>query len=197
MVATSLMCQESELPDHALTSARRAYSPTRRMRAAPFRGRAAMEPPAPVKAGDSQRRRVGMDTELHGGSVRRAGAAVGCGGGLEAAGEAEFAQEVRHVHAGGLLADVEGSGDLRVGQAVAEQRDDFAFPWSQPRGSGSGGGVGAGTASSMRARWARVAISARSGAAASWQAAASASCSAAVASRRRRRAPRQAATVND
>ena len=60
--------------------------------------------------------------------------AVGCGGGLEAAGNAELAHDVGHVHAGGFLADVEGSGDLGVGQAVAEQRDDLAFPRRQTDG---------------------------------------------------------------
>src|SRR5215471_14411958 len=52
-----------------------------------------------------------------GDSVRLDVAAVRCGG-LEAAGDAELAQDVRHVHAGGFLADVEGSGDLGVGQTV-------------------------------------------------------------------------------
>jgi hypothetical protein len=50
---------------------------------------------------------------------------------LEAAGDAELAQDVGNVHARGLLAYVEGFGDLRVGQAVAEQRDDLAFARSQ------------------------------------------------------------------
>jgi len=37
---------------------------------------------------------------------------VGCGGGLEAAGNAELAHDIRYVHAGGFLTDVEGPGDL-------------------------------------------------------------------------------------
>ena len=46
---------------------------------------------------------------------------------MEAAGNPELAHDVRYVDAGGFLADVEGSGDLGVGQAVAKQRDDLAF----------------------------------------------------------------------
>src|SRR6516225_11215666 len=68
-----------------------------------------------------------------GDSVRPDVAAVRRGG-LEAAGDAELAQDVRHVHAGGFLADVEGSGDLGVGQAVAEQRNYLALSWSQAGG---------------------------------------------------------------
>src|SRR5579859_4858463 len=56
---------------------------------------------------------------------------MGRGSGLEAAGNAELAQDVGDVHAGRFLADVEGSGDLSVGQAVAERPDDLAFPWGQ------------------------------------------------------------------
>ena len=50
--------------------------------------------------------------------------------------------------AGGLFADVEGPGDLRVGQAVAEQGEYFAFAWGQADaggvrcGPGRDGGLG-------------------------------------------------------
>jgi hypothetical protein len=56
---------------------------------------------------------------------------VKCYSGLNPAGDAKFAQDVRHVHAGRFLTYVKGSGDLGVGQAIAEQPDDLEFPTSQ------------------------------------------------------------------
>ena len=115
-------------------------------------------------------------------------------GNLDAAGDAELAQDVGDMDAGGLFADVEGPGDLRVGQAVAEQGEYFASRGVRPTpaGSGPGSGVTAAWSRSMRAARASAPISAHSGSARRSRAVASAARSAALA---RRRLPRLASSA--
>ena len=52
---------------------------------------------------------------------------MGDGGGLHAAGDAEFGQDVRDVHAYGLRADEQGLGDFPVGVPGGDQQQDLAF----------------------------------------------------------------------
>jgi len=91
---------------------------------------------------------------------------VGDGGGLHAAGDAEFGQDVRDVHAGGLRADEQGLGDFPVGVPGGDQQQDLALAAGEAEPGSSSSRSGAGPAVRLiRARRARAAASAAIGAA--------------------------------
>ena len=56
---------------------------------------------------------------------------MGDRGGLGAAGGAELAEDVRHVHAGGLRRDEQHRGDLPVAAARGDEPEHLAFPAGQ------------------------------------------------------------------
>jgi hypothetical protein len=54
------------------------------------------------------------------------------GGGLDPAADAQLGQDVGHVDARGLCADVQRLRDLGIGPARREQLQDFALPVGEP-----------------------------------------------------------------
>src|ERR1700755_1949300 len=80
------------------------------------------------------------------------GEAVGDGGGLGAAADAELGEDAGDVDAGGLLRHVELGGDLAVGRAFGHQREDLALARGEAEGVVLGRSVGGGGAGAVAAR---------------------------------------------